>query len=75
MKDLLNVSIPSEYDQICTVEISDISGRIIFSTKERLASGDNVFQYDFTLFSKGVYLVQIFRENNGREIRKVVVER
>ncbi len=74
VQDMLNVSIPAEHDQMCTLEISDISGRIIFSTKERLASGENIFKYDFKLFSKGVYLVRILRENNDREIRKVVVE-
>jgi hypothetical protein len=72
--DILNVSIPSEYNQICTIEISDISGRIIFSNKESLSSGKNVLQYDFNLFSKGVYLLRIVRENNEREIMKVVVE-
>jgi hypothetical protein len=54
----LNVSLLSDKDQITTINIIDMVGRIVFTTNEDLAEGENQIDLDLSNVPNGIYTVQ-----------------
>lgn len=65
--DLLNIEISALETDNVELIILNTTGQIVFSNKENIYSGQNVFNYDVSSLSKGIYLINIY----GNEIYKV----
>ncbi len=65
--DLLNIEISALETDNVELIILNATGQIVFSNKENIHSGQNVFNYDVSSLSKGIYLINIY----GNEIYKV----
>jgi hypothetical protein len=56
-----------------TILITDVSGRIVFSSKKEILEGENNFHIDLSTCEKGVYVLQVLT-SNGAVNRKVILD-
>ncbi|MEY4928154.1 MAG: hypothetical protein RI894_2592 [Bacteroidota bacterium] len=61
--NMLNVQLASEAEGKCTVEIADISGRLVKTQNATLATGANTLQVSVENLISGIYAVRIVRGN------------
>jgi len=58
-EDILNINITSSSERIASLKVYDISGRLVNSYTLNLLSGLNKVDIDTTMFSSGVYILEI----------------
>jgi PKD domain-containing protein/metallopeptidase family M12-like protein/type IX secretion system substrate protein len=64
----VTVKFSSDNESLCTISVSDLTGRILKSEKYTSVVGDNVRILDLSGFTKGIYFVCI---GNGKESQVV----
>lgn len=68
----INVKILSELNETMTVQISDMTGRLISSENVQVM-GNHVYTRDVSNLSKGIYVMKL-QTSKGKSIQKFIVE-
>jgi len=63
-RDVLNVQLPSDKQQMAIVQIADISWRVLMEKEVQLNKGQTLVQFNILNLSKGIYRLIIKTENN-----------
>ncbi len=69
----LNLDLNFKTSLNTTIELSDLTGKIIFSKDAGILSGESKQTLDISSFSKGAYFVKIIT-SQGTEVRNIVIE-
>lgn len=71
--ETINVSLNLKSSQKVSIELTDITGRLIFTKDAGTLAGESKQTLNVTGVSKGTYLVRVVAEA-GTEVRKIVIE-
>lgn len=69
--DVVHLSLNAQQNHNLNVQISDISGRTVFTEKWQVAIGQNDKKLDLRAFPKGIFMVQLI-ENQHVVLKKIV---
>jgi hypothetical protein len=70
---LMNFVINNGSEQEATLSVKDNSGKLIHSTVLNLKKGQTIAPLNVENYANGIYFVEIEKENNQKEIIKIVV--
>ncbi|MFN5984081.1 MAG: T9SS type A sorting domain-containing protein [Fluviicola sp.] len=70
---LMNFVITNGSEQEATLSVKDNSGKLIYSIVLNLKKGQTISPLDVENYANGIYFVEIEKENNQKEIIKIVV--
>jgi hypothetical protein len=63
---IVNSEIYASEDLSFTLEVRDISGRIVISTKHELTKGSNINNYDLATMEAGIYIFTFIDNDSGK---------
>jgi len=69
----LNVDLFSSYTGSVEINLVDLTGRRVISTKENKVSGKGTFKYDVSDLAKGIYFLRV-KEGSEIHLAKIVVD-
>lgn len=72
-KDLVNLKFNTSEAQKIKIEISDISGKLVYSENIETLKGESNHQLNVSTLEKGTFLIRIIGEKNS-ETRKLIIE-
>ena len=70
---LMNFVINNGSEQEATLTVKDNSGKVIHSTILNLKKGQTIAPINVENYSNGIYFVEIMKDNNQKEVIKIVV--
>ena len=73
VKDLLHVSFSSEIQQTYSIQLVDMTGRVIFKESHTSSTNENQLELNVSGYSSGIYLLN-FQMGDSREQIRVMIE-
>lgn len=70
--DKVTLSIYSAENQIGTIKILDLNGKVVQLQSTTLQMGNNVLEMNVHAWTKGIYFVQIMTENGQQSTLKLI---
>jgi hypothetical protein len=67
----LNIELNLEKNQLTTVKLFDLTGRLLKQTKAQSHSGLNIMQVDMSALSMGTYMIQVIADEQLMSINKI----
>ena len=73
-KDQVNLTFTSGVNEVVSVRVMDMVGKVARQLNLAVEQGDNKFSIDVADFSKGIYFVEL-TNGNERIVKKMIIER
>jgi len=74
VNDKLNINVNTSIDFYCTVEITDVTGKLVLKQATKFAKNKNEQQINISSFAGGVYFLKLVSQEGSSQVIKVVKE-
>jgi len=71
VEDLLNIQFNATNNEMMNVMVYDITGNVVFATRENVNAGTTQMQIDLSTFQAGIYLVSLNNETSNVLVKVV----
>jgi hypothetical protein len=66
------LSIPSNVEELITIQLIDATGRVVMTTKHQITKGDNIVELALTALQNGIYTI-VFNNNYKQQNLKLII--
>lgn len=66
------LSIPSNVEELITIQLIDATGRVVKTTKHQITKGDNIVELALTALQNGIYTIVLENDNKQQPLKLII---
>ena len=73
-KDKLTILVNAQTTETCVLQLTDLSGKVLYTTSENLTKGMNTLSFDLSQVENGFYLLNIINKDKTISSQRIIKE-